>query len=324
MATLLIIRKYSEASRATSFAELWRSLNNDQLFHLCKMLRLGTGRDLDPPFNRATPEDWTAMRTLITILGSAATRLNAILSGADWTNNAEIDGVLEQTEREAVRESGEYLAVMRYLIEEVRLYCAFGRAGSDDYGLLEFRNLPIPPVLDESSYDMFVCYKTSRHATQAARLVEQLTDLGYRVWFDKIVLNRVQNRPEVFEKGHLVSILTNAVQHSRCTIVFEAMMHAVQLSPNQTEEETLASRTTMKSANNALVAWDWQILEIGATKRGIAIHPTTVTAFRTEDGQTIWARTFYYVDDEQLLASIKSALVLFDETDGIDSGRQQA
>ena len=120
------------------------------------------------------------MTTLIANLGTAASKLNASLSNADWVSEAEIDVALEAAEREATRESPEYLAVTRRLAQQVRMYHAFERDSSfGEYRLLEFKTVPSPPVLDESAYDIFVCYKISRHATQAARLVELLTALGY-------------------------------------------------------------------------------------------------------------------------------------------------
>jgi len=311
--TVLVVNKLQEASRAKSFHELWHSLNNDQLSDLRRLLLAVTGRDLNPFFTNATPEDWSAMANLVTRLGPASIRLNTVLRDVDWANRTEFDAALENAQHQVTQAPSEDLGVTKYLIEEIRNYRAFKQSTSfGKYRLLEFKSVASPPVLDERPYDIFVCYKISRHATQAALLVDRLKALGHRVWFDLDVLNKMQNRPEVFEKEHLISILTNAVQHSRCTIIFEAVMHAVELSPGETEEQSLADRTTMKFASDALLAWDWQILEISATKCGIAIHPNTVAAFRSERGKAIWAKSFHYHNDDELMIAVKTALSLFD------------
>lgn len=253
------------------------------------------------------------MTVLIGILGSSVARLNSVLCSLNWENVVEIDGAIEDLHREATKHSPQHLAVMRYLTGLVRDYQSLGEGNTlGDRPLLEFKTTPKPLVFDDSAYDVFICYKIARHATQAAWLHSALTDLGYRVWFDKEVLDKMQDRPERFEKEHLISILTNAIRHSRCTVVFEAAMHAVVLPPGSTEEQTLANRSTMKGPKELLVAWDWQILEIGATEHGVAIHSRTVTAFQTKRGETIWSRDFYYDNDEQLLESIKIALALID------------
>jgi hypothetical protein len=316
MTRFLIVRKFAEASRATSFTDLWGSLKNDQVADLCEILKLSTGRELGPQFTRATAEDWTAMAALIAKLGSAATRLNALLSGKDWDNTDEIGAVLKKVERdaEAPGHSSVDLAVVKYLNDKVRWYLAFGEE-IETFGkfrLLGLGTVSAMPAPDGSAYDIFISYKTRLYAAQAARLAERLEALGYRLWFDQDVLNKMQNRPEVFEKEHLISILTNAVKHSRCTVIFEGIMHAVEILPGRTEEEALADRTVMKNARNDVVDWDWQGLEIAATQRGITIHPKVVTAFETRDGATIWTENFSYGNDEQLLASIVKALSLFD------------
>jgi TIR domain-containing protein len=315
--TVLIIHKHEEATRAGSFAELWSNLNNDQVSELCGLLRRSTGRYLYPPFAEATAEDWSAMAALIAKLGIAAAGFNALLAGKDWSKPLEIDAALEKARREAqtAGESPEYLAAARYLHDAIKLYLTFGDRKElfGPYRLLEFRTISPFPV-DGAAYDIFISYKTARNSAQAARLAERLSALGYRVWFDQDVLDRMQKRPEVFEKEHLISILSNAVRNSRCTIIFEAVMHAVCLSPGRTEEEALADRTVMKDANDSLITWDWQGFEILTTRHGITIHPKTVMAFEIQDGKTLWSSSIFYNDDEQLLPSIETALWLFGVT----------
>jgi hypothetical protein len=145
MTRLLVIRKFTEASRATSFTDLWHSLSNDQVFDLCEILRHVTGREVEPPFTGVAPEDWTAMAALIAALGAATAKLNALLSGVDWDNDDRIDAVLDNAEREAhaCGYSAEDRAVVRYLIDKVRLYLDFGDdAGTfGEFRLLEFRSV---------------------------------------------------------------------------------------------------------------------------------------------------------------------------------------
>jgi hypothetical protein len=295
-------------------------LNNDQVFDLCHIVEMATGRKLNPPFARASSEDWRAVAAVISILGKATIRLNTMLNSVDWRNTEAINAVLVQARSEAVAagEAPEYLTISRYLGEAVRRYYIFGNSNESFSGgrLLGFRTVSERAAPDDSAYDLFISYKTIRHSAQAAQLAGRLESLGYRIWFDQNILNRMQNRPDVFEREHLISILTNAVRHSRCTVIFEATMHAVQLMPGRTEEDALADGTIMKAANDALIAWDWQGLEIAAARQGITIHPNIVTAFETENGKTKWTRNFSYGDDKQLLTSIQTGLALFTESTG--------
>jgi hypothetical protein len=88
-------------------------------------------------------------------------------------------------------------------------------------------------------------------------------------------------------------------------------MHAVELAPEQAEEQLLFDHSIMKTSNGALTAWDWQGLEIATIQAGLTIHPNKVVAFEIRSGRTLWTKNFFYDNDEQFLASVGSALALF-------------
>lgn len=310
MATLLIVRKYAEAARAKSFVELWRTLNNDQCAELSDLFCQATGRTLDPFFQQATDEDWLSMSTVIANLKPIVVKLNDLLRDADWRNQAEIASLLEGAKQDdlATGKPREYVAMAASVANRVKFHVTIGgdAGGFGESCLFDLRTVSAPPTLDLSSYDLFISYKTKRHARRAARLAEHLGARGYRVWFDHTALNRMVNRPEIFEAEYLLSVLVNGVKCSRCTIIFEAVARAVALRSGRTEEQAIAERTAMRDANGALVAWDWQGIEIAATERGITIHPQAVAVFDTKSGAP--ARFIRYEDENGLLTAIHAAL----------------
>jgi hypothetical protein len=308
---LLVIRKYEKACGATSFQELNRRLSSAELYDLCHILHESTGRQLQAPFVSATPEDWQAIKVLVQRLGDAAATINAMLAHVDWEDSDQILGAVDKLENDALKETAEYGTVLRRLAEDVKIHLALEDSEDDHEDLIAFKTLPPQPVLDETAYDCFISYKTSRHAAQAAALASRLMAQGYRVWFDKLVLEKMQNRPERFEAPHLIAILSNAIRRSKCTIMFEAVMHATSLLPGVTEEDALARHTVMRVPGSDLLAWDWQVLEVANTERGIAIHPSAVVAFRVKDGKTIWTETLPYRDQEECFQCILRALTRF-------------
>jgi len=129
---------------------------------------------------------------------------------------------------------------------------------------------------------------------------------GYRVWFDRLILARKEGDPEEFETEYLLSVLLNGVKRSRCTLIFEAAARAVVLPPGRTKEQALADRTAMIGPDGALITWDWQIVEIMAAERGLAIHPSVVAIFDKRAGPG--TRSIPYADDAQLVSAIDAGL----------------
>jgi hypothetical protein len=309
MARVFIVNHLKKALAASTFAELWNALTNDQAFDASQALKATTGRDLDPSFHGATQEDWEAMRALLENLDRAADELNSVVRDLNWENSREVAAAMTEARRSAAGKTAEYTALIELLTKKLENFGTWEHPSDfGEYRLFDLKVIPELPPVDESPHDVFVSYKTSREKGRATALVRDLRELGYKVWFDGAILDQMPNRPKKFEKEHLISILTKAVASARCTIVFEGVLHAVELTPDTTEEETLARRTTLLTDEGDFVAFDWQVLEISATSRGIAIHPKTVTAFEKEAGQTKWTSSFGYTGDAQLLLAIQSAL----------------
>lgn len=123
----------------------------------------------------------------------------------------------------------------------------------------------------DKKYDVFVSYKHSRHAADATSLVETLRRGGLTIWFD--VDQLVKKNETWISKPELVSTLQSAVQQSRLSVVFAAAMEAVALPPGMTKEAALATGDCMvDEENGALIAWNWQKLEIDGSDAFIAVY----------------------------------------------------
>jgi len=311
--SILTVRDYERATAAKNFDELWGSLSNDELFDLRMLVELATGRLLKSSFDGATPEDWDAMRRVLGYVERLVRRINSLIGTADWENQPLVWSVLTEAESDdrAANESPEYLAVAHSIYEKVRTDSWWGGGGQtfSDRSLLVFQKVPELPTLDNRSYDVFISYKTSRHADDAQRLADLLIGKGYSVWFDKYVIDRLKGEAEVFETEHLLAILRNAVKNSSCTIVFEGKLHAGALAPWDTEEELLKKRQLMRvTAVPTTVIWDWHGIEISAAEWGLAIHPDKVTAFHQTDGKVLWTREHPYYGEIQRDEAIDVAL----------------
>ncbi len=308
---ILIVRDYEKAAAAKSFDELWRSLSNDELFDLITMFECATGRSLKFMFKEATPEDWASMRRVLGHIERSVRRVNSLIGSADWGDEALVIRLLAQAELEdrAANEAPEYLAVAHALYRTLRNDFLWGGGGETfgDSGLLAFQKMPDLPTLEDQSYDIFISYKTSRNAEDAQRLANQLLRKGYSVWFDKYVLDRLKNRPEIFETEYLLAILTHAVKKSSYTIIFEGILHAAALGPGDNEEELLNKRRLMR-VGDAPVIWDWHNIEITAAEWGLTIHPNTITTFHQQGGKVLWSTEHAYYDEGQRENAIDAAL----------------
>ena len=311
MANILIVRDYDRAVAANSFDELWRTLSNDELFDLRTMFECATGRSLRPMFNGASPEDWAAMRRVLGHIERSVRRVNSLIGSGDWGDESLVTKLLAQAEIEdrAANEAPEYLAVAHALYKTLRNDTWSGGGGEtfSDRGLLAFQKVPDLPPLDEQSYDIFISYKTSRHAEDAQRLADQLINKGYSVWFDKYVLDQLESRPEIFETEYLLTILRHAVKKSSCTIIYEGILHAAALGPGDSEEELLNKRQLMQ-VGVAPVIWDWHGIEISAAEWGLTIHPDKIMAFHQEGGKVRWSTEHAYSDERQRENAIEAAL----------------
>ena len=313
MASILIIRNYERAVAAKSFDELWHRLSNDELFDLRMLFECATGRLLKSSFDGATPEDWATMRRVLGYVERLVRRINSLIGSADWENKSLVWSVLTQAENEdrAANESPEYLGVAHSIYEKLRTDSWWGGGGQtfSDRSLLVFQKVPELPVLDDRLYDVFISYKTSRHADAAQQLADVLIGKGYSVWFDKYVIDRLKGDAEVFETEHLLAILRHGVKNSACTIIFEGELHAGALAPGDNEEDLLKKRQLMRvNAVPAPVIWDWHGIEISAAEWGLAIHPNKITTFHQENGKVLWSKEHPYFSESQRNEVIDAAL----------------
>lgn len=311
MASILILRDYERATAANNFDELWNSLSNDSLYDLRTIFQKATGRSLRSSFSGATPEDWSSMRRVLGHLERLVRRINSLIASTDWEDDELVASLLKRAESEdrANETEEEYLAVAHAVYETLRIDSWLGGGGTSfsDRSLLAFQKVPELSEFDDRSYDIFISYKTARHADEAQRLADQLIGKGYSVWFDKYVLDRLESKPEVFETEHLLAILRNAIAKSSCTIIHEGELHAGALKPGDSEQELLRKRQLMR-VNDTPVIWDWHGIEITATEWGITIHPNQIVAFHQQGGKVRWSSAHAYLGESQREEAIDAAL----------------
>lgn len=156
-------------------------------------------------------------------------------------------------------------------------------------------------------FDLFVSYKTRRFVDRASWLTERLSDLGYRVWFDRKVLDQKTGGRR--DKDELIEILVSAVEAARCSVVFEAELEKVLLLPGMSEEDALRAKMAMKAEHGALVAWNWQKLEIDASANSVSIHPSSQRVFAHRDQRRLPpADGLRFADDEGMLDAVLECL----------------
>jgi hypothetical protein len=287
-------------------------MTNEQLSDLYFLTENVSGRRVALPIHKATQEDWAILQSVIVDLGEVVLELNSKLSDSSWADPSNRDALLEQVRNDAIisGKSAQYLGILKSISDEI---CLYGGSGPrfQPRRMFELRTLSANRSLDALSYDIFVSYKTDRYADQASRLARALTKRGYRVWFDKYVLDRMENRPDIFESDYLLSVLENGVKNSKCIAIFEAVKHAVVVPPRTTEDELVAKRRARRNKQGDLVSWDWQQVEIDAAHQGIAIHPGKIVAFKTQDAVVTWTHSYGYANERQLVSRIEAALPSF-------------
>jgi hypothetical protein len=173
----------------------------------------------------------------------------------------------------------------------------------------------------DSRLDIFVSYKTKRYANEAREVAHTLGVLGYEVWFDEDVLNSKSGSYKIYTKDQLIDILPKAVRRCRCSVVFEAELEKVMLPPGTNIEEECRKKTIMLTESGP-IAWNWQKLEIDASSKAIAIHPSSSMIFVFDKGvevsHDISLLTEPYIDSSMLLQRILWCLNFF----GITPSRQ--
>ena len=123
----------------------------------------------------------------------------------------------------------------------------------------------------EDKYDVIISYKQRRNAAQARYVADALRSKGLKVWFDVDVLNLRDD--EHVNRDVLAAYLVAAIKSCRIAVVFAAQMEAVALPPGTTESGALSGGGTMfDDRSGAIIAWNWQKLEIDNAKRMVAVH----------------------------------------------------
>lgn len=172
-----------------------------------------------------------------------------------------------------------------------------------------------------AKFDIFLSYKTRRYASEARKVAHTLGAQGYRVWFDEDVLSSKGGHGKYYTKERLIDILTKAVKQCRCSVVFEAELEKVVVPPGINIEEECQKNTIMLT-EVGLIAWNWQKLEIDASSKSIAIHPSSRILFVFDNGievsHNIGLPTEPYTNLSMLLRRILRSLHYF----GIAPSRQ--
>jgi hypothetical protein len=135
------------------------------------------------------------------------------------------------------------------------------------------REFPALNWRGEYEFDAFISYKIRKHLDAARELRDALGRAGYKVWLDEDQIGAADDPWHTKTKEHLIDRLVRGVVGSRCTIVFEAQLEAVALPPGWSKADAEARGNVMHSESGALIAWNWQKLEIDSSSRAIVIRP---------------------------------------------------
>ena len=170
------------------------------------------------------------------------------------------------------------------------------------------------PQRTTESYDVFISYKTRRYANEAELLAQHLIQLGYKVWFDKYVLDNRNIYGKHYPNAELIEILKHAVRASKCSVIFEAELERIQvayLKANMSSNAVTDSRIHTGSK----LAWSWQKLEIDNSSKTIEIYVSSMRV-GVHDGeknitQQIGFGVNTYVDTTELFKMILQAVEYF-------------
>lgn len=177
------------------------------------------------------------------------------------------------------------------------------------------------------SFDVFISYKIRKHREMVLALRDGLQSLDHRVWLDEDQIGVADDPWYRKTRDQLIDRLVSGVGGSRCTVVFEAELEAVA---RQAGAHGLSGETehTMRSDEGALVAWNWQKLEIDSSSRVIVVRPPSPYVTIVVDGEDITSLVFRNVENvrQSLTTTVATAIDYFKKhTDrSIDSAVYQA
>jgi hypothetical protein len=97
---------------------------------------------------------------------------------------------------------------------------------------------------------------------------------------------------------------------SRCTVVFEAELEAVALPPGWSKADAEFRGNVMRSGEGALIAWNWQKLEIDSSSRIIVVRESLPHVSVIDGGRDITRLVFGDEDvtPHKLSAAIATAI----------------
>ncbi|NEP19475.1 MAG: TIR domain-containing protein [Leptolyngbya sp. SIO4C1] len=273
MLVQLSIPSLARMRAAKNFSDLWHSLNNDEGFELRHLYQEATDHALEFKFEHGTDEDWEKMHELYNTLERVVDIFNDKLS--DSRSEEEINySQLEEAVWEGLEvDTGFNKVVVDAALSQLRESSFY----EQDCPLIRATTVPNPSALDERKFNVFISYRTRDYLLQARQLADDLVRHGLRVWLDEQVIGDLRGGKVV--KEDLSRILNNAVANSACTIVFNTAMSVAENPPWMTDEEALASGHVMHGPDGNLISWDWQVKEIMASTRGLAIHDQFIALF---------------------------------------------
>ncbi|MGJ4859496.1 hypothetical protein ACN6KF_005523 [Labrys sp. La1] len=151
------------------------------------------------------------------------------------------------------------------------------------------------PALDwrtEWRFDAFISYKIRKHLFAARALRDDLSRLGYTAWLDEDQIGGPDDPYQKKTREQLIKHLVDGVGCSRCTIVFETVLEAVALPPGLSASDSHLAESVMRTGEGALVAWNWQKLEIDSSSQTIVIHEGSRDLTVSDGAQDITASLF--------------------------------
>jgi hypothetical protein len=162
----------------------------------------------------------------------------------------------------------------------------------------------IPQEWPEKRYDVFISYRHARNKELAQQLAARLAG-RVSIWMDEQSLEVDETVPSV--KLRLIRELVLAVRASRCSIIFALGSKPFYLPAGMSRDEALRRGFAMPAPydDSALVAWNWQKLELDHSGVAFIIDETSKKAY-----QYLWSYSEYlqYETLEELWGIIEDFL----------------
>lgn len=127
-------------------------------------------------------------------------------------------------------------------------------------------------------YDVFISYSAFRDRVRARKLAADLTDRGYRVWFDEHVLDRRESWVLV-DRRELLSLLGAAVRKSRVLAHYPIVRLKIPAPERLDKERAIAESEAIRARDDAtaLYAWNWQLYELSHARAAFEVKGDVVS-----------------------------------------------